>query len=60
MPGVLKRLALNSGAEVVFKANCFEVYGLAHEARAAIQLISELDIVKVRELVGNRIVSYPP
>jgi predicted PilT family ATPase len=48
MPSVLKSLAYQSGAEVVFKSNCFEVHGLASEVRAAIQLISELDLVKVR------------
>ena len=49
MPSTLKHITLQSGAEVVFKSNCFEIYGLAEEIRAAIQLISELDLVKVRE-----------
>jgi hypothetical protein len=53
MPATLKRISVQSGAEVVFKSNCFEVYGLADEVRAVIQLISELDIVKVSEAEGR-------
>ncbi|QRW19428.1 meiotically up-regulated protein [Rhizoctonia solani] len=35
MPGVLKRIAGQSGAEVVFKSNCFEMHGLEHEIELA-------------------------
>jgi hypothetical protein len=50
IPSVLQRVSQQSGAEVVFKSNCFEVHGLAHEVRTAIQLIAELDIVQVTSL----------
>ncbi|KAF8585543.1 hypothetical protein K439DRAFT_1646564 [Ramaria rubella] len=46
MPAVLKRIANASGAEVVFKSNCFEMHGLEHEVRAAVSMVLELDIVK--------------
>jgi hypothetical protein len=46
-PAILKRIAMQSGAEVIFKSNCFEIYGLPDEASIAIQLISDLDMVKV-------------
>ncbi|KZO94984.1 hypothetical protein CALVIDRAFT_565105 [Calocera viscosa TUFC12733] len=46
MPAVLKRISNQSGAEVVFKSNCFEMHGLEHEVRAAVQLVLELDIVQ--------------
>ena len=39
---------MNSGAEVVFKSMCFEMHGLEHEVRAAVNMILELDIIKVR------------
>ena len=35
---------------------CFEMHGLEHEVRNAVTLIMELDIVKVRESPGKRIV----
>ncbi|KLO20412.1 cytoplasmic protein [Schizopora paradoxa] len=44
---VLKQIADVSGAEVVFKSMCFEMHGLEHEVRAAIQMILELDAIKV-------------
>ncbi|KAF8707724.1 K homology RNA-binding domain, partial [Rhizoctonia solani] len=43
MPGVLKRIAGQSGAEVVFKSNCFEMHGLEHEVRGAVIMVLELD-----------------
>jgi hypothetical protein len=43
-----KQISMNSGAEVVFKSMCFEMHGLEHEVRAAVNMILELDIIKVR------------
>lgn len=54
LPAILKRITLQSGAEVVFKSNCFEIYGLADETSIAIQLIFELEMVKVN-FVGRKI-----
>jgi len=47
MPAVLKRIANTSGAELVFKSNCFEMHGLEHEVRTAVSMVLELDVVKV-------------
>jgi len=44
---LLKQIAITSGAEVVFKSMCFELHGLENEVRAAVNMIMELDIVKV-------------
>ncbi|KAG8962957.1 hypothetical protein FRC03_003574 [Tulasnella sp. 419] len=44
---ILTRLStIAGGAEVVFKDNCFEVFGLENEARRGIMSIGELPIVK--------------
>ena len=45
---LLKQISVASGAEVVFKSMCFEMHGLEHEVRSAVNLIMELDVVKVR------------
>lgn len=47
MPNVLRRLSTYSGAEVVFKSNCFEMHGLESEVRTAVGMILELDVIKV-------------
>ena len=47
IPLVLRRLSVGSGAEVVFKSNCFEMHGLEAEVRYAVGMVLELDIVKV-------------
>jgi hypothetical protein len=44
---LLKQISLTSGAEVVFKSMCFEMHGLEHEVRAAVNMVIELDIIKV-------------
>jgi len=44
---LLKQISLTTGAEVVFKSMCFEMHGLEYEVRAAVNMILELDIVKV-------------
>ncbi len=44
---VLKQIADVSGAEVVFKSMCFEMHGLEHEVRSAIQMILDIDAIKV-------------
>ncbi|EIW86517.1 cytoplasmic protein [Coniophora puteana RWD-64-598 SS2] len=43
---LLKQISLATGAEVVFKSMCFEMYGLEYEVRAAVNMILDLDIVK--------------
>lgn len=48
IPPILRHIAATSGAEAVFRSNCFELHGLEHEVRTAIQLVLELDLVKVR------------
>ncbi|KAM0789310.1 hypothetical protein ACM66B_000148 [Microbotryomycetes sp. NB124-2] len=46
LPSILHHIANSSGAEAVFKSNCFEFHGLEHEVRLAVQLALELDFVK--------------
>ncbi|KAH8917217.1 hypothetical protein BT69DRAFT_1339357 [Atractiella rhizophila] len=46
VPALLKRIAMSTGAEVVFKTNCFELHGMDHEVRAAVQMILEFDLIK--------------
>jgi hypothetical protein len=56
---LLKQISISTGAEVVFKGMCFEMHGLEHEVRAAVNTISELDIIKVRaynELTGHYLI----
>ncbi|ORY26615.1 hypothetical protein BCR39DRAFT_254880 [Naematelia encephala] len=45
MQPILKRIAHSTGAEVVFKSNCFEMHGLEREVRAAVMMILELDVI---------------
>lgn len=47
MQPILKRIAHTTGAEVVFKSNCFEMHGLEHEVRAAVMMVLELDVIHV-------------
>ncbi len=42
----LEQVSNASGAEVVFKSNCFEVHGLESEVRAAVAQLLELDLVR--------------
>ena len=42
----LKHISNLSGAEVVFKSNCFEVHGLESEVRSAVSQLLDLDAVK--------------
>ncbi|THH21564.1 hypothetical protein EW146_g36 [Bondarzewia mesenterica] len=44
---IIKQVSNATGAEVVFKGMCFEMHGLEHEVRNAVNMILELDIVKV-------------
>jgi len=46
VPAILKLIAAATGAEAVFKSNCFEFHGLEAEVRTAVQLVLELEIVK--------------
>lgn len=45
---LLKQISISTGAEVVFKSMCFEMHGLEQEVRAAVGMILELDVIKVR------------
>jgi hypothetical protein len=56
---ILKQIAINTGAEVVFKGMCFEMHGLEHEVRAAVNTVSELDIVKVRSRIHPLVFASP-
>lgn len=47
MQPVLKHIAHTTGAEVVFKSNCFEMHGLEKEVRDAVVKVLELDVIKV-------------
>ncbi|GAA5974761.1 hypothetical protein JCM11641_007256 [Rhodosporidiobolus odoratus] len=46
IPPILRNISVTSGAEAVFKSNCFEFHGLESEVRQAVQLVLELDFVK--------------
>ncbi|TXT11510.1 uncharacterized protein COLE_01920 [Cutaneotrichosporon oleaginosum] len=46
MQPVLKRISHATGAEVVFKSNCFEMHGLEKEVRDAVVQVLELDVIK--------------
>ncbi|SNX85155.1 probable KH domain protein [Melanopsichium pennsylvanicum] len=43
---VLKHVSNASGAEVVFKSNCFEIHGLETEVRTAVSALLDLDLIK--------------
>lgn len=47
MQPVLKHIAHATGAEVVFKSNCFEMHGLEQEVRAAVMMVLELEVIAV-------------
>jgi hypothetical protein len=51
---------MTTGAEVVFKSMCFEMHGLEHEVRAAVNMILELDIIKVRQslFIASRLFNF--
>lgn len=55
--GLTKQISMTTGAEVVFKSMCFEMHGLEHEIRAAVNMILELDIIKVYTLFLGVVVS---
>lgn len=50
---ILRQIAITTGAEVVFKSSCFEMHGLEPEIRAAVTMILDLDVIKVRYYVLN-------
>lgn len=43
---IIKQVSNATGAELVFKGMCFEMHGLEHEVRHAVNMIMDLDIVK--------------
>ena len=55
---LLKQVSVATGAEVVFKSMCFEMHGLEHEVRAAVNMIMEVDIIKVRLLSHHLVTSH--
>jgi len=48
MQPTLQRIANLTGAEIVFKSNCFEMHGLEGQVRSAVGMVLELDVIKVR------------
>lgn len=57
IPALLKRISNLSGAEVVFKTNCFEMHGLEPEVRSAVSLVFDLEVVKVGAVIAA--ISFP-
>jgi hypothetical protein len=49
---ILRHIATTTGVEAVFKNNCFEIHGLEAEVRAAVQIVIDLDLVKVSFVFG--------
>lgn len=47
MQPVLKQISHATGAEIVFKSNCFEMHGLEGQVRAACLMILDLEVVHV-------------
>lgn len=48
MPDILRHISTTTGAEAVFKSNCFELHGLEDDVKAAIRIVLDLDFAKVR------------
>lgn len=46
MTPLIKQVSNASGAEVVFKGNCFELHGLESEVRQGVLLLLDLDLVQ--------------
>ncbi|UZJ54328.1 hypothetical protein CBS101457_003648 [Exobasidium rhododendri] len=46
MTPIIKQIANASGAEVVFKGNCFELHGLESEVRHGILQLLDLDVIQ--------------
>lgn len=55
VPPILRHISVMSGAEAVFKSNCFEFHGLESQVRQAVQLVLELDFVKVGPRYPSRL-----
>lgn len=47
MTPVLKNISNLSGAEIVFKRDCFEVHGLESEVRTGVKLLLDLEMINV-------------
>lgn len=47
MQPTLQRIANASGAEIVFKSNCFEMHGIERAVRDAVAMVLELEVIKV-------------
>ncbi|KAL0950895.1 hypothetical protein HGRIS_007654 [Hohenbuehelia grisea] len=43
---LLKQISVNTGAEIVFKSMCFEMHGLEHEVKQAVNMVMELEMIK--------------
>ena len=48
---IIQQVSNATGAEVVFKSMCFEMHGLEHEVRNAVNMVMDLEIVKVRQSI---------
>lgn len=49
MQPVLKQISHATGAEIVFKSNCFEMHGLEAQVRAACLMVLDLEVVHVSQ-----------
>lgn len=57
MQPVLKQISHATGAEIVFKSNCFEMHGLEAQVRAACLMVLDLEVVHVSRRPYNGTVS---
>lgn len=57
MTTILQQISIASGAEVVLKGMCFEMHGLEPQVRKAVEMIMDLDVVKVCFFLVRRL--YP-
>lgn len=48
VPNILKHIALSSGAEAIFKSNCFEFHGTEASIRSALLTTFDLDPVRAQ------------
>jgi len=53
MTPVLKNISNLSGAEIVFKRDCFEVHGLESEVRTGVKLLLDLELINVSRRKGD-------
>ena len=49
---VLKSIAQQTGAEIVFKSNCIEMHGMEAQVREAVLIVMELEMIRVSPVDG--------